>query len=138
MAFAIDSHLPFLHRLEQRGLRLRRRAVDLVGQQNVGEDGAVAQHELRCGDVEDVSPGDVRRHQVWRELNAIEAGADDPRDGFDHQSLRSSWGALEERVPFGEEADQDSVEDRFLTENYSLAFTADVRDDLADILRHAI
>ena len=27
-----------LHRLEQRGLRLRRRAVDLVGEQQLGED----------------------------------------------------------------------------------------------------
>ena len=43
MAFAVNRHLPLLHRLEKRGLRLRRRAVDLVGQQNVGEDGAVAQ-----------------------------------------------------------------------------------------------
>ncbi len=34
---ALDGHLPLLHRLEQRGLRLRRRAVDLVGQQHVGE-----------------------------------------------------------------------------------------------------
>ena len=36
-ACAADGHLFFLHRLEQRGLRLGRRAVDLVGQQDVGE-----------------------------------------------------------------------------------------------------
>jgi hypothetical protein len=29
----------FLHSLEQRGLGLRRRAIDLVGEQDVGEDG---------------------------------------------------------------------------------------------------
>src|SRR5262245_38340586 len=138
MAFAVDRHLPFLHRLEQRGLRLRRRAVDLVGQQNVGEDGAVAQRELRRGDVEDVGPGDVRRHQVWRELNAIEVGADDPRDGFDRQSLRGSGRALQDRVSFGEEADQDLVDYSLLTEDDFLRFTADVCGDLADILSHAI
>ena len=38
MPRAADGHLLLLHRLEQRGLRLRRRAVDLVGQDHVGED----------------------------------------------------------------------------------------------------
>ena len=40
---ALDGDLALLHRLEQRGLRLRRRAVDLVGQQHVGE------HRARAG-----------------------------------------------------------------------------------------
>ena len=39
---AADGHLPLLHRLEQGGLRLGRRAVDLVGQHDVGEDRARA------------------------------------------------------------------------------------------------
>ena len=39
-------HAPFLHRFEQRRLGLRRGAVDLVGQQQVGEDRAGVEHEL--------------------------------------------------------------------------------------------
>ena len=39
-------HAPFLHRFEQRRLRLRRRAVDFVGQQQVGEDRAGVEDEL--------------------------------------------------------------------------------------------
>ena len=38
MAVAARGHLPLLHRLEQGGLGLGRRAVDLVGQDQVGED----------------------------------------------------------------------------------------------------
>jgi hypothetical protein len=34
-----------LHRLEQRALRLRRGAVDLVGEDDVGEDRALAERE---------------------------------------------------------------------------------------------
>ena len=34
-----DGDLPFLHHLQKRALHLRRRAVDLVGEQQVGEDG---------------------------------------------------------------------------------------------------
>ena len=36
--FALDADLAFLHGLQQRRLGLGRRAVDLVGQQQVGED----------------------------------------------------------------------------------------------------
>ena len=64
---------PLLHRLEERGLRLRRRAVDLVGEDEVVEDGAgeeanasphVAAWLLFF--VEHVGARDVGREQVWR------------------------------------------------------------------------
>ena len=38
VCLASDRNLPFLHRLQQSGLRLGRRAVDFVGQQDVRED----------------------------------------------------------------------------------------------------
>jgi hypothetical protein len=38
-------HLLLLHRLEQRRLRLGGRAVDLVAEDDVGEDRPLAQHE---------------------------------------------------------------------------------------------
>jgi hypothetical protein len=44
---ALDRHLALLHRLEQRGLGLGRRAVDLVGQEQVGEHRALAEPERR-------------------------------------------------------------------------------------------
>ena len=42
MPLAAGGDLALLHRFEQRGLRLGRRAVDLVGQHDVGEDRAAA------------------------------------------------------------------------------------------------
>ena len=38
MGRAVDGRLPLLHRLEQRGLRARRRAVDFVDEHDVVED----------------------------------------------------------------------------------------------------
>ena len=72
-ALALDGHLPLLHRLEQRRLRLRRRAVDLVGQEQVGEDrtlrgtGTTPSATSRIG-----LAGDIGRHQVGGELHALE------------------------------------------------------------------
>ena len=45
---AVGGHLPFLHRLEQRGLRLRWRAVDLVAEQQVREQRTGAGTRSRC------------------------------------------------------------------------------------------
>ena len=42
---ALHGHLPLLHGLEQRGLRLRRCPVDLVGEQQVGEHRALTELE---------------------------------------------------------------------------------------------
>ena len=53
IAHARRRDLMFLHRLEQRGLRLGRRAVDFVGQNHVGEDRSV--HEMHACRPSDVS-----------------------------------------------------------------------------------
>ncbi len=61
--------LPLFHRFEERGLRLRRRAIDLVGEQQVREDGALAQRERRAALIEHRRSDDVGRHQIRRELD---------------------------------------------------------------------
>ena len=47
MPRAADSDLIFLHRFEQRGLRFRRRAIDFVGQHDVGKDRPAEKFERR-------------------------------------------------------------------------------------------
>jgi K(+)-stimulated pyrophosphate-energized sodium pump len=84
-----DGHLALLHRLQQRGLGLGRRAVDFVGQQDVGEDRPLDEAELRrpCSSssstlVPVMSEG-IRSGVNWMRLN--------PRRGSgeraDHQRL---------------------------------------------------
>ena len=85
---ALDRHLALLHRLEQRGLRLRRGAVDLVGEQEVGEDRAGAEDELGRPLVEDLRAGDVGGHQVRRELDARETERGRLRERARDQRLR--------------------------------------------------
>ena len=67
-----DGHLPFLHHLEQRALHLGRRPVDLVGQQQVGEDRPERDLELAVALVVDAGADDVGGHQVGGELDPLE------------------------------------------------------------------
>ncbi len=73
---AAGRHAVLLHRLQERGLRLGRRAVDLVGEHEVREHRALdeLEHAAAGGVVllEDLGAGDVRRHEVRRELDALE------------------------------------------------------------------
>ena len=63
---AVDGDLRFVHGFEQGGLRLRRGAVDLVGQQDVGEDGAGLEFELLLDGIVDADADDVAgQHVAW-------------------------------------------------------------------------
>ena len=63
--------LALLHRLQQRRLGLRRRAVDLVGEQDVREHRPAPELELAGLRVVDERAGHVARHEVRGELHAL-------------------------------------------------------------------
>ncbi len=76
---AIDGDAALLHGFEEGGLRLGRGAVDLVGEEDLREDRPVLELELapvrRLDD--DGGAGDIRGHQVGRELDAVARGTVD-------------------------------------------------------------
>jgi hypothetical protein len=61
---AVDRHLALLEALEQRRLRLRRGAVDLVADDDVGEDGTGLELETAALPVVDRDARDVARQPV--------------------------------------------------------------------------
>ena len=67
---AVDRDLPLRHPLEQRRLRLRQRAVDLVDDEHVREDRAGLELERPVDRIPDREAGDVRRLEVGRALDA--------------------------------------------------------------------
>ena len=69
---ALDSHLHFVHGLEQRRLSLRRGSVNLVRQQEICEDRALFELEvLRVGVVDGYAQHVARQH-VAGELQPVE------------------------------------------------------------------
>jgi hypothetical protein len=118
VGFLAHGHVAFLHGLEERGLGFRRRSVDLVGQEHVGEDGAPeeaeAAHARRRILLDDVRSGDVRRHEVRRELDALEARRKHTGEGADEERLGEPGHADQDGVPPREERDQEFLHDRVL------------------------
>jgi hypothetical protein len=81
-----------LHRLEQRGLRLGRGAVDLVGEDRVREHRPRRELEQPSAGgrvlLEDLGAGDVARHEVGGELHPREGQVERLRDRLHEQRLR--------------------------------------------------
>ena len=61
--------LTFLHGLQQGSLRLRRCAVDLIGQNEIGEDRTGAESHITPSGAGEDRTGDVHRHEVGGELD---------------------------------------------------------------------
>ena len=99
-----------LHRLEERGLRLRRSAVDFVRKEQVGEHRTAHEAEgVRARQlvlVEDLSARHIRRHQVGGELDAAEVEVEDVGKRLDKERLRKAGDAHEERMAAREYRDQ--------------------------------
>ena len=117
VGLAAERHLALLHRFEERRLHLGGRAVDLVREDEVGEDRA-ALHGVFAGlRIVDERAHDVGRQQVGRELDAREVGVDGLRERAHGQRLREAGHAFEEDVAVGEEADQQAIDEVLLADD---------------------
>ena len=116
-----DGDVVLLHRLEKRGLRLRRRTVDFVGEEHVREDRTFDEAELPAAGLlvflEDVGSRDVGRHQVRRELDALELEVEDLRERGDEERLGEARNAHQKDMAAGEDGGQHEFDDVHLSDN---------------------
>ena len=116
-----DRDLAFLHGLEQCGLRLGRRAIDLVGQDDVGEQRPFQEPELAVSGgailLDHLGAGDVRRHQVGRELDTAEGQRQALGQRANHERLGQSGNAFENAVAPAEESDKQFLDDLVLADD---------------------
>ena len=120
VAGAGDGDVMLLHRLQQRRLRARRGAVDLVGHQQLGEDRALHEAERARFSrrvFQHFRADDVRGHEIGRELHALGVEAEHAAQRFDQQRLGKAGNADEQRVAAGEDGDERSLDDDVLAED---------------------
>ncbi len=103
---ALHRDLALLHRLQQRRLRLGRRAVDLVGQQQAGEDRAAPELELAVLLLVDERPGQVRGQQVRGELRPREVEPERLGERPRRQGLPEPGIVLDEHMTLGQDGGQ--------------------------------
>ena len=114
MRVVVHGDLRFVHRFEQRGLRLRRGAVDFVGHDDVGEDRAGLELEFLRDGVVDADADHVARQHVGGELNALERAVERARDGVGEGGLADARNVLDEQVAAREQRHQRHLDGFFL------------------------
>ncbi len=106
-----------LHRLQQRRLHLGRGAVDLVGQNEVGEYGALAHRKILVLLRIDQRTQQVGRQQVGSELDAGEIGVDGLRQRRYGQCLGQSGHAFKQDVSVRQQSYKQRVDQMTLTDD---------------------
>ena len=128
-----DRDLAFLHGFEQGRLHLRRRAVDLVGQDQVMEQRALAKFERAFLRPVDVRARQVGRQQVGRELQAVEVALDALGQHLNRARLGEAGRALDKQVSVAQQRDQHAIDQVRLPDNQA----AGVRFELLKMVRDA-
>ena len=108
---AVDRDVALLHALEQARLGLRRAAVDLVDEDDVGEHRPRVELEAALALVEDVGADDVGRQQVGRALDARVLGVDRARERARERRLADARVVLDQHVALGEQRDENVADD---------------------------
>lgn len=106
VAAPVHGDLVFGHRFQQRALGARRRAVDLVGEQDLGEHRAGMELELARGRIEHRHADHVGRQQVGGELHALELQAQRRRQRMRERGLAQPGQVLDQQMPVGQQRDE--------------------------------
>ena len=118
---AAHGHLVLLHGLEQRGLRLRRGPIDFVREQDVGEDRAADEPDDPAAGrpifLDHFRTENVGRHQIRRELNAVEPQIHRLRQLLDQERLGQTRNAAQEAMAAGQKGNQDLSDDALLPDD---------------------
>ena len=102
---AVDADLAFVHGFEQRRLRLRRGAIDLVGQQEIGEDRSRLELEgFRMGVIDGDAEHVAGKH-VAGELQPVEAAGDGARQRLRQRGLADAGHIFDEQMAARQQAD---------------------------------
>ena len=115
-----DRDVPLGHHLEERRLHLCRCTVNFVGEEEVRDNRAELGVELLTALAVDARSEQIGWHEVWRELNAGEAAADDLRERLDRERLGHTGDTLEEDVPASEQSDEDALDELILADDHTL------------------
>ena len=120
MARAGDGDVLLLHGLKQRRLGTRARAIDFVGHKKLSEHRAREKAEAAFAGLiflKHFGAEDVRRHQVWRELNASRIEPEYCAQGFDEFGLGEPRHTEQERVAARQDCDERLLDDLVLAKD---------------------
>ena len=124
VGLAVHGDPQVAHGFQEGALGLGRRPVDLVGQDDLVEDGAAPEFEAPGLRIEDGQSQDVRREEVVGELDALERGVDGAGQGDPQKRFADAGHVLDQKMAAGQEGRGRQPDGRFFADEYA----ADIGD----------
>ena len=103
VSLALQTHLAFFHRFQERTLRAGRRTVNLVGQQHLREHGTLADFKISGIRPVHGAPRNVGRQQVGRKLDAGKVRPYGHGERLRKRRLARTGNILDKHVTVGKE-----------------------------------
>lgn len=113
-----DGDLLLLHGFEQGALHFGRGAIDFVGQDQVGENGAAPGSKGPRLRIVNLRADQVGREQVRGELETGEFNVDGGGQGLDREGLGQTRHTFQQNVPIAEKADDEAFDQVILANNH--------------------
>lgn len=129
---AVDRDAALLHDLEQRRLGLRARTVDLVREDDVGEDGPGVELEHALLLVVDADAGDVAGEEVGGELDAGVGALHRLPHGPRERGLPRPGDVLEQHVAVAQHRGEHELHDVALPQHRPLDVVGELREGLRE------
>ena len=107
--------------------------IDLISEEDLGEDGSFSQFELARICPVDLRSCEIRREEIRRERDTLELVAKDMSKRLDRERLPKSRNSLDEDVSSSEERDDDATDEVILTDDRSPNLIFYVREYLANV-----
>src|SRR5205807_7457559 len=129
---AVDRHLLLLHRFQQCRLGLGRRAIDLIGEQDLCEDRALAELELLGRRAVDVHARDIGGEQVRRELQTLEAATQRAGERLRQHRLAHTGHVFDQDVAAAQQRNHTQFDLRGFADEYMADVFHDPRTERLD------
>ena len=104
MAGAIHTDAPCGHRLQQGTLGAGAGAVDLIGQQHLGEQRPGLKSKLSRGAIQHIDPGQISRQKIAGETDALESQVPTAGQSFRQGGFSQSRSVFDQQMPPGQKA----------------------------------
>ena len=105
------------HRFKKRALNFRRRAVDFVGQNEIGENRAFSSGKIAGFLIEDHRADQIGRQKIGRELNALKVGLNHVGQSLDRQRFGQPGKTFEQNVAIAEQREQQALDQNSLADD---------------------
>ena len=116
-----DGRLTFLHRFQKSRLGLGRRPVDLVRQNQIGEQRPLLEFQTSAAGrfvfLKDFRPDNIRRHQIRGELDSAKRQIERLRQRAYQQRLRQTRNPGQQTVPAAQQTANQGVDGLLLPDN---------------------